>query len=204
VQEYDHDHDHDAQPQRHETRQMVGLVLLFTLIAAGGWWAWGKITQADDNSKSEASATTSAPSAQAEADIEAAYRAFIAMIGRVVQAPDPDDPELPMRATGVALDGLRSSIARSLAEGTIIRPGPATSATVLSIEVSGDTATLRACFIDESTAYVAVTGAVVEPTTIVTIVDTVELEREGDTWLVSRRETPGPDERWNGVNTCGS
>jgi hypothetical protein len=25
---------------------MFGLVVLFTLLAAGGWWVWGKVTQA--------------------------------------------------------------------------------------------------------------------------------------------------------------
>jgi hypothetical protein len=42
------------QAQRREFRQMFGLVVVFTLLAAGGWWVWGKVTQADDNSQSAA------------------------------------------------------------------------------------------------------------------------------------------------------
>ncbi len=70
----DLDPDDVRQAQRREFRQMFGLVVLFTLLAAGGWWVWGKVTQADDNSRSAASATTTAP-ADVEAEVEAAYRA---------------------------------------------------------------------------------------------------------------------------------
>jgi hypothetical protein len=161
------------------------------------------VTRADDNSRSGASATTTTAPADPEADVEAAYRAYVAMIDRLLESPDPHDPEIPQRTTGAARDDIESFVAQNLADGTIIRKGPAAAESILSIEVSGDEATLRACFVDESGAYDVNTGAVLRPMTIVTSIDTVQLERVDAVWRVSLRRAPGPDERWEGVNRCG-
>jgi hypothetical protein len=198
----DFDPEGHKQARRHDDRQLVGLVVLFTLLAIGGWWLWGKVTQADDNSKSAASATTTVPP-DVEAEVEAAYLAYLAMVERLIQAPAVDDPEIMMRATGAAADDLRSSLAEHIANGTLVRIGPATSQTILSIERSGDQATLRVCFVDESGTYDAATGAEVEAMTINTSIDTARLERLDGTWRVSLRTIPGPDEHWEGVSTCG-
>jgi hypothetical protein len=164
------------------------------------------VTRADDNSRSGASATTTTapavPEARDKSEIEDAYRSYIAMLTRLAEAPDLDDPEIPRRATGAAADDLRSAIATSIADGTIIRSGPTTSQTILSIEVSDDEATLRACFVDESGAYRAATGDEVRPMAINTSVDNVRLQRVSGRWLVSVRELPGPDESWEGTSTC--
>jgi hypothetical protein len=188
--------------QRRETRQMVGLVVLFTLIAAGGWWVWGKVTQADDNSQSAASPTATAPVDDVEAEVEAAYRAYIAMGQRLVAAPNPDDPEIPERTTGSALARVKAVLADDLARGHVIRTGPASSQTILSIDVDGDQATLRACFVDESGLFDAATGAEIEPVRIVTAIDTVVLQRESGAWRVSNQKTPAADEQWEGATTC--
>ncbi len=89
----------NGQAKRHDDRQLVGLVVLFTLLAIVGWWVWGKVTQADDNSKSAASATTTAPAGD-EAEVEAAYRAYETMVTRLLLGTRSDDPELPERAAG--------------------------------------------------------------------------------------------------------
>jgi hypothetical protein len=187
--------------QRHETLQMIGMVVLFTLIAAGTWWVWGRVTQADDNSRSAASPNTT-PTADVEAEVEAAYRAYVAMQERVQAAPDPDDPEIPERATGSTLERLRQALADYAARGQAVRVGPATRQTILSIEVSGDRATVRACYVDESGVFDVTTGAEVVPVRIGTSIDTTVLERTGDVWRVSSRRPPAADEQWEGVTTC--
>jgi hypothetical protein len=189
------------QARRREFRQMFGLVVVFTLLAAGGWWVWGKVTQADDNSQSAASGTTTVP-ADVEADVEAAYRAYLAMHVRLEGAPDPDDPEIPQRATGRTLARLKTVLADDVASGRVIRVGPAWSQTILSIDVDGDQATLRACYVDESGVFDAATGAILEPTRVSTSIDTTLLERDGGVWRVSYRQPPAADEQWEGVTTC--
>src|SRR5262249_31127225 len=106
------------------------------------------------------------------------------------------------RATGVALDNLRSALAKSVADGTLNRIGPTTHQTVLSVDVWGDEATLRACFVDESGSYDAASGAVVEPMRIMTSIDTVRFQRVDGAWLVSSRQAPAPGEMWEGVTSC--
>ncbi len=179
---------------------MVALVVLFTLLAAGGWWLWGKVTAADVNSRSEASATTTP--ADAEAEVEAAYRAYIAMQERVEAAPDPDDPEISERATGRTLDRLRQAMADYAARGQAVHVGAATKQTILSIDVSGDRATVRVCFVDESGVFDVATGAEIVPVHTGTSIDTTELERTAGAWRVSSRRPPAADEQWEGVTTC--
>jgi hypothetical protein len=200
VEEFDPEEHRTA--QRRETRQMVGLVVLFTLIAAGGWWAWGTVTQADDNSQSAASPTTTARVNDVEAEVEAAYRAYLAMHVRLEAAPNPDDPEIPEHATGRTLAHLKSVLAEDVAAGRVIRVGPAWSQTIMSIDVTGNQATLTACYVDESGVFDAASGAVIEPTRISTSIDTTLLEREGGRWRVSYRQPPDADEQWEEVTSC--
>jgi hypothetical protein len=197
----DFDPEGHKQARRHDDRQLVGLVVLFTLLAIGGWWLWGKVTQADDNSKSAASATTTVPP-DVEAEVEAAYLAYSDMVQRLLLAPQPDDPELVQRATGDALDSLVAALNDLVASGDVARYGPTRSQTILAIEVSGDTATLRACFVDESGRYDATTGDEIDPMRVSTIVDTASLERRDGVWRVSSRKNPGPGEEWEGVHEC--
>jgi hypothetical protein len=198
----DFDPEGHKQARRHDDRQLVGLVVLFTLLAIGGWWLWGKVTQADDNSKSAASATTTVPP-DVEAEVEAAYRAYNAMVFRLLLAPDPYDPELPERAAGASLDRLVAALTELVETGDVARYGPTRSLTILTIEVAGDEATLRACSVDESGRFDAATGAEVVPMYVATIIDTVSLERRDGVWRVSAVKNPAPDERWEGVSTCG-
>jgi hypothetical protein len=187
--------------ERRAQLQTVGTVLALIVLVATGGWLLGMVIAADDNSLSEAAATTTAP-VDPEAEIEDAYRAYLAMETRLVAAPDPDDPEIPERATDETFERLRAALADLAAKGQVIRVGPASSQTILSIEVSGDEATLRACYVDESGVFDAVTGAEITPMQVGTAVDTTVLERDGDTWRVALRKVPAEDEHWDGATTC--
>jgi hypothetical protein len=180
------------------------LAAAVVVLAAGVAWLWAKVTEADDNSKSEASPTTTPgdPEAEVKADVEAAYRAYLAMETRLTSAPDPDDPEIPERATGRTLDSLRATLADYAAKGQVIRVGPASAQTILSVEVAGSQATVTACYVDESGVFDAATDAAVVPTRIYTSIDRTTLERVDGVWRVSLRTAPQDDELWEGVTTC--
>jgi hypothetical protein len=192
--------------ERRAKLQTVGTALALIVSVAVGGWLLGKVIAADDNSQSEAAATTTTapvdPKAEVEAEIEDAYRAYLAMEERLLLAPNPDDPEIPQRLTGRSLAHIREVLADYAAKGQIIRVGPATSQTILSIEVTGDQATLRACFVDESALFDAATGTAIEPMDVGTEIDTTVLVREGGTWRVSERRSPAEGEVWEGATTC--
>jgi hypothetical protein len=191
-----------VESERRELVQTMSLAIVMILLVAAGWWLWGKVVQADDNAMSEAAATTTTP-ADPEAEVEQAYRAYLAMEARLVAAPDPNDPEIPERATGRALARLKDALAEDVQKGQVIRVGPATSQTILSIEVMDDHATVRACFVDESGLFDAANGAEIVPMHTGTAIDTAVLEREGGMWRVSLREVPAADEHWEGATSCG-
>jgi hypothetical protein len=193
--------------ERRARLQTVGTVLGLVVLVGAGGWLLGMVIAADDNSQSEAAATTTTappdPDAAVKAEIEDAYRAYNAMVERLALAPDPEDPELPQRATGRALDRIIELMKDLVASGDVGRLGPTRSQTILTIEVTADTATLRACLVDESGRYDAATGEAIVPMMVGTIIDTATLERSDGTWRVSAIKNPGPDERWEGVSTCG-
>jgi hypothetical protein len=188
--------------ERRERAQKLATAAVAVLLVAAGGWLLGKVIEADDNSKSEASGTTTTAPPDPEAEVEQAYRAYLAMEARLVAAPDPNDAEIPERATGPALARLKEALAEDVEKGHVIRVGPATSQTILSIEVTGSKATVRACFIDESGLYDAATGAELVPMRTGTAIDTAELVREGGAWRVSLRRVPAADEHWEGATSC--
>jgi hypothetical protein len=193
--------------ERRAKLQTVGTVVALIVLVAAGGWLLGKVIAADDNSRSEAAATTTTtapvdPEAATKAEIEEAYRAYLAMQIRLQLAPNADDPEIPRRAAGTTLNRIRSALADLASKGQVIRVGPATSQTILSIDVTGDQATLTACFVDESGVFDAATGAEIVPMHIGTEIDRTVLEREGGTWRVSSRKAPNEGEVWEGETTC--
>jgi hypothetical protein len=194
--------------ERRAKLQTLGTVLGLVVLVGAGGWLLGMVIAADDNSQSEAAATTTTappdPDAAVKAEIEDAYRAYNAMVERLLQAPDPNDPELQQRATGAALDRLVTGFADLVTTGDVGRFGPTRSLTVLTIDVAGDSATVRACLVDESGRYDAVTGEAVVPLMVGTFIDTATLERDEGAWRVNSIKNPGPDERWDGVSTCGA
>jgi hypothetical protein len=190
--------------ERRERAQKLATAAVAVLLVAAGGWLLGKVIEADDNSKSEASGAMTTAPPDPEAEVEQAYRAYNAMVARLLLAPDASDPELQQRATGAARDRLVTGLNDLVATGDVARFGPTRALTILTIEVDGDSATLRACLVDESGRYDAATGEAVVPLSVGTIIDTATLERDDGSWRVSSIKNPGPDERWDGVSTCGA
>jgi len=87
-------------------------------------------------------------------DVEEAYLAYWALVGRLESETPGQDAELAERATGTALTKLTSEMAMLELAGQVNVHGESYEHQVLSVEVteSGpDQAVLRDCFVDDST-----------------------------------------------------
>jgi hypothetical protein len=144
--------------------------------------------------------TTTAPTAttlDAEAEVEAAYLAYWAMNKRLAAAPDPDDPEIPERATGSARDHLVDSLTTLLAQGRRYEFGPEDRHEVASLDVQADTATVRGCAVADA-SLVNASGEVRRLALTTTLLE-AELARSNGTWLVT---TVSELDSWDGSTTC--
>jgi hypothetical protein len=141
--------------------------------------ALGFACNSDDDDTSSSTTTTTSP----EAEVEAAYLAFADMGARLLQDPDPSDPEIDERTTGQAKEGLVASL-QSLSDARLrFEIGPDYSHDVEAVDLNGDDAVLDVCVIDDS-KQVDDSGQVTAEG--VTTVDwTVEMQRDDDMWLVA-------------------
>jgi hypothetical protein len=143
---------------------------------------------ADDTTTTEADAgsTTStteqlSPEEEVIRDYEAAYVAA----ATALNPPNPDSPELPAHFTGEALASHQSTI-RSMQSGgaaadSIVEHRPS------NVVITGETATLRDCFVDTTQMIDLTSGQPAGQPTVTTLHVDVELERVDGTWKVARR-----------------
>jgi hypothetical protein len=150
----------------------------------------------------ERPAPTTTTTLSPEQEVEQAYKDFIAMVTRIYLAPDPNDPEIAERSTGEARANFEATLMRMQSEGTVIRIGQEDRQTILSTAISGDSATLSVCFVDQSGTFDAATSAEVEAMRTVTTLDETTLLRQGGMWRVSRI-TNQPGNMWEGEYSCG-
>jgi hypothetical protein len=140
------------------------------------------------------SSTTPSP----EEEVEAAYLAFWEMAVRLAQNPNPDDPEITQRTSGEAMGELVDGLTTLRASNRRSEFGPQYAHNVLSVEVSGDVASLEDCTVDDSRVVDAATGQpVVEG--VGTELLTVTMVRRDSRWLVDRFEHV---EAWEGAVEC--
>jgi hypothetical protein len=160
----------------------AALILLATaaLVAV----AFAACSGNDDSTDPPATSTTVDPDEAAEEEVRQAYRDFLEMAFRVAANPDPADPGIATHSTGAARTSLEEAAAQDRARGVVIHGGPEDSQTILSTSVDGDTAVLSVCYVGQSGAYDAATGAELVPMEIITTLDRVELLREAGTWKV--------------------
>lgn len=163
----------------------------------GGDEASGDTTETSETTDPTAAETTTT-TLSPEAEVEAAHDAYYAMLVRLVQAPDPHDPELTERATGAALETFVSSMEEDSALGRVTRVGPNTGRTVLHTEVSGDHATVEVCSVDDGVHTEVATGRVLDDD-VVTRRIVHRLERINGVWLVAEATSTAS---WEGVTDC--
>ena len=147
-----------------------------------------------DTTVAETTTSTLSP----EAEVEAAVMAYEAMASRLIQAPDPNDPEIAERATGENRSHLEAHLQELVALGRAGQLGPNTRQTVLHTEVSGDQATVEVCSVDDGVLIEVATGRVLNDD-VVTDHSVVTLERSDGAWLVAQRSRIAT---WDGVTDC--
>src|SRR5918993_5590174 len=164
----------------------VAIALVITLTLSCG----GDDGPPDDPPPTTAAVTTTTTSVESE--VEAAYTAYREMVTRLLQNPDPDDPEISRRVTGGTRDQLVSSLQSLRAQGQVVRFGDEYSYEVLSVVLDGDrTAALTACLVDDAQTIDAASGEVVGEG-LATAEVSVTLELGDDGWKVTG--TPQPDD----------
>ena len=179
---------------------LIGLVAVLAVAACGG--DGGDEASGDTTERPETTDTTVAETTTTispEAEIEAAIATYYAMVDRVVQAPDPDDPEIAQRAMGTNRETVESGFAQLAALGQYGRPGPNRSTTVLRATVSGDQANADVCEVDDGRLINSASGDVIDDDVVTRLV-VISLERVDGAWLVSRVDPT--DSSWEGVSDC--
>jgi hypothetical protein len=181
-------------------RAWAQLAIFVALVAVIGYLLIGFLRESDDKGSSAAPTTTPITS---EAEVESAYRRYLAMVDRVYLAPNPADPEIAQLTTGDVRDNLEQSFADLQAKGSVYRVGPEDRQTVLSTAIDGKTATLSVCYVGQSGEYDAATGAELQPMQIFTTLDAVTVLREQGAWKVSHVGNKQGD-AWQGVHDCAA
>jgi hypothetical protein len=156
---------------------------------------------ADEGTTTSTSDTTIASTTTTqnpETEVEAAYLAYWEMNKRLVQQPNPDDPEIAQRTSGSARDKLIDSLSTMRAEGSMFQFGPQDSIQILDIAVTGDTATVRSCAVGDATR---VHGSEEQDVEISTSELETQMTQAASRWVVT---TVSETDSWKGVSTCGA
>ena len=160
-------------------------VVVCLLVGALLLWACDD-DSADDPSDDDGSDPTSTTLSQ-EDQVEAAYLAFADMGARLLENPDPDDPEIAQRTSGEAQADLIAGLRTLVANGQAFDLGPLYSQDVLDVTLVGASATANVCVVEDSKRVDVATGQVVA-SGITTVDWTVTLQRDGNNWLVEEIE----------------
>jgi hypothetical protein len=182
----------------------LGTAVVLFAVAVGGLELWWHTHPNSPSGDAGGTSVTLAPTTTLDPKpaVEQAYRDYVVMLNRLGAAPDPTDPEIGQRTTGRARVAFEANLAKYKAEGTVIKVGPQDRQTITSNRVDGGTAALVVCFVDQSGAYDATTGAVKQPETITTQSAAVALTLEDGAWKVSLVRLIG--DPVEGVSDCAS
>ena len=115
----------------------------------GGDPAEGEESRSSTTTASPESTTTTLSPTQ---EVEEAFLAFKAMLQRLAQSPNPDDPEIVQRATGDTLAGVRQFQTTLQTLGHRAEYGARQATHILAVStVDAATVTLRECTVDDRT-----------------------------------------------------
>lgn len=153
------------------------------------------------STRAPTSSTTAAPSTTTptlESEVEAAYLAYWEMGERLLEAPDPDDPEIERRAIDPARGQMADSLTTLRARDRAVRHGPRHAHDVLSVTVQGTTAIVRDCAIDDASIVDLRSGRTVDER-LVTALYEATLVKQDSSWRVSEIDQP---DGWEGIGGC--
>lgn len=139
------------------------------------------------------------PPKDERAEVKAAYLAYWDMGERLLEAPNPDDPEIPKRTTGKARTDLVAGLKRLKQEGLRSSLGERYVHDVVGVELRGDDAALvKDCAVDDSSLVRAANGDVVEQSVVTELLQ-VRLVLRNESWLVESSTRLGA---WEGAASC--
>jgi hypothetical protein len=177
--------------------RLVAIVLVGLLAAGCGG---GDDDSSPDTSRRapDSSSSTAPPTTRsAESEVEEAYLAYWAMTERLLEAPNPDDPEIAQRATGPVRGQLIDSLTTLRAQDHAVRSGPDYAHSLLSIDVEGDTSLVRDCAVDDAAVVDVLSGETIDERLVTVLLETT-LRQEGG-WLVAEVDQ---QDSWEGKTTC--
>ncbi|HEY8526849.1 MAG TPA: hypothetical protein VIL48_17895 [Acidimicrobiales bacterium] len=178
--------------------QRLAIFVLAALVAVG---CGGGDNGPPGSTRLPGSSTTTAPTTSTttvESAVEEAYLAYWEMGERLLQDPDPDDPEILSRTTGRLRAEMIESLTTLRAQGRRVRYGPRYGHHVLSVSVESDVAEVVDCLVDD--------GEVIDVRTerrvsggLLTVRHRTTMVREAGAWKASEAAQDGT---WEGVSRC--
>jgi hypothetical protein len=155
----------------------------------------------DDRTSTTITSNGTTSTIPVEQEVEQAYLAYWAMLDRLAQDPNPDDPEITQRATGDALAELTDFVTEMKDAGWRGEFGEQHSHEVLSVDADDGTAQVEHCAIDDSSVIDTSTGQGVGPSDegVTTHLYKATLEESVSGWQV---ETISEEDNWPGAGDC--
>jgi hypothetical protein len=159
--------------------------------------------QPDTSRSTTSSPTSTAPGQQWSTDQQAVIDAYLSArqaYSTSLEQPDPNNPQLPATHVDPMLTEARNTNAQwqgfgqagKFPDNSVARSVP------LAVEVTGDSATIETCGVDDSIVYEPATGKVLNDDTV-TVHSSSTMTRVDGIWkLATRTEI----ERWKGVAGC--
>jgi len=146
----------------------------------------------DDSSEAHETTTTTAEPATTtttlspEAEVEAAYHEFEAVMAELAVEPDPDDPRLAELVLPPELDVIREDLQRSLDTNQVFELSDQSAYEIVNVTIdqSGDSATAIVCsvaadrVVDRDSGHVVTEG-------VNTLRTEFQFSRQGTRWLIT-------------------
>lgn len=152
----------------------------------------------NDDEPPDATPRSTTTTLSPEQEVEAAYLAFAEMGARLLQEPNPNDPEIAQRATGQAREDLVNGLASLQESNQRYELGPQYGQQVLSMSVGRDQADAEVCVVEDSRRLDATTGEVLAQG-VTTAKWAVRLLHTGQQWFVDEITEL---ENWDGEVEC--
>jgi hypothetical protein len=180
------------------------VAVLAVMLIAGCAGSGDDAAEGDDPSTTSSTPTPTTPdetlaSNPAEAEVEAAYLAYWEMGERLLQAPDPSDPEIDRRTTGEVRGAMVDSLTTLKAQNSAVRYGDQYAHSVLSVEIDAQEAEVRDCLVDDGEVINETSGEAVR-SGVVTVLYRTTMVHVGGEWLASDAVR---EQSWDGVVQCG-
>jgi hypothetical protein len=174
------------------------VVIVAATLACGGGGSARTAPPGAKATSSIAVTSTMAVEVSAEAEVEAAYLRYWAVVDRLVQSPDGDDAELAARAVDPVLAVVRDDLREYAARGTYVElPRTSRPHAIQRVEVTDGRATVIACQLDDAVVHRR-DGSIVDDDVLTKRLE-ASLVHVDRTWKLSESRVV---EQWSGDAGC--